>query len=249
MCSFVNKSAPFSVQIDNIWELEVTDVAFTPTYVTWCVGQWRVHWVLVLKCSKGDLILFLGGSLPWQRNPSTCLEPRSTEIAGGNCPSHPSFRVAKILGEQLSEIQYKFRLSTVAQHVTVNYLKLPVNSVRCAFTSVFINNVFFSMYWIIQALTSSSWTTPSFFLTYSATLFWKDQLTYHREISRPWIFHFQHVETCLHHNILSLMLQQYFFPSFPRHSGSCPGNAPQHNNQRQYSNFIFVSWLCSMTSN
>lgn len=45
--------------------------------------------------------------------------------------------------ENNSEIQYKFRLQTIAQRVIVNYLKLPVNSVQCAFTSVFINNMFF----------------------------------------------------------------------------------------------------------
>lgn len=95
------------------------------------------------KLSAGNLSSFLGECLTRQRKISISFDHGGTGIACSKCPSHSSFRVARITREQLSKIQYKFRLQTVAQNVIVNYLKLPVNSLQCAFTSVFINNVLF----------------------------------------------------------------------------------------------------------
>ena len=111
VCSFANKCALVLVWIDSVWEIGITDGEFTLKNVT-KICRTMMYWlnIQMWKLSAGNLSSFLGECLTRQRKISISFDHGGTGIACSKCPSHSSFRVARITREQLSKIQYKFRL-------------------------------------------------------------------------------------------------------------------------------------------
>lgn len=111
VCSFANKCALVLVWIDGVWEIGIMDGKFTLKYVTKiCRTMMYGLNIQMWKLSAGNLSSFLGECLAWQRKIPISFDHGGTGIAYSKCPSHASFRVARITSRQLSKIQYKFRL-------------------------------------------------------------------------------------------------------------------------------------------
>lgn len=142
ICSFANKSTPFSVQIDNIWNIGVTDVAFTVNYIPWWVEQWYIDWMY--RCRRvqlATLFCFLEDAWRGREHLQYALNIEAQKLHSAIVPPTHVLEFQEFL-EKNSEIQYEFRLN----YNTTYHCKLFKTSSEfspvCIHICLYINNVF-----------------------------------------------------------------------------------------------------------